>query len=83
MWIVPYDSFLMKKLLKSEICGFVNSTRVHYLQWKSQQMRAFKKIKDEYDNAGAHTMKPNWYYIDQDLTTKNLRSLDYLKCAPQ
>ena len=46
-------------------------------------MRVLKKKKDEYDNAGAHTLKPNWYYIDQDLTTKNLRSLDYLKCAPQ
>ena len=27
MWIVPWDPFLMKKLLKSEICGSVNSAR--------------------------------------------------------
>ena len=27
MWIVSWDPFLMKKLLKSEICGSVNSTR--------------------------------------------------------
>ena len=27
MWIVPWDPFLMKKLLKNEICGSVNSTQ--------------------------------------------------------
>ena len=29
MRIVPWDPFLMKKLLKSEIYGSVNSTRMH------------------------------------------------------
>ena len=37
----------MKKLLKSEICGFVNSVRVHCSPWKSQQIRAKKKKKRE------------------------------------
>ena len=35
----------MKKLLKSEICGFVSSARVHCLPWKIQQMQAKKKKK--------------------------------------
>ena len=34
MWIVPWDPFLMKKLLKSEICGFVNSARCALIGWK-------------------------------------------------
>ena len=29
MWIVPWDPFLMKKLLKSVICGSVNSAYIH------------------------------------------------------
>ena len=33
-WIVPCDSFLMKKLLKSEICGSVNSARCALIGWK-------------------------------------------------
>ena len=39
VWIVPWDLFLMKKLLKSEICGFVNNAQVHYSPWKSQHLR--------------------------------------------
>ena len=35
----------MKKLLKSEIYGSVNSVRMHCLLWKSQQMRAEPKKK--------------------------------------
>ena len=35
----------MKKLLKSGICGSMNSAHVHCLSWKSQQMRAKKKGK--------------------------------------
>ena len=38
---MPWDPFLMKKLLKSGICGSVNSAP----PWKSQQMRAKKKGK--------------------------------------
>ena len=34
MWIVPWDPFLMKKLLKSEVCGFVNSARCALIGWK-------------------------------------------------
>ena len=37
--------FLMKKLLKSEICRSVNSARMHCSPWKSQQMRAKPKKK--------------------------------------
>ena len=33
----------MKKLLKSEICGFVNSARMYCSQWNSQLLRAKKK----------------------------------------
>ena len=29
MWIVPWDPFLMKKLIKNIICGSVNSAYVH------------------------------------------------------
>ena len=29
----------MKKLLKSGICGSVNSARMHYSLWKSQHLR--------------------------------------------
>ena len=35
----------MKKLLKSGICGSMNSAHVHCSSWKSQQMRAKKKGK--------------------------------------
>ena len=34
VWIVPWDPFLMKKLLKSEICGSVNSARCALIGWK-------------------------------------------------
>ena len=34
MWIVPWDPFLMKKLLKSEICGSVNSAQCALIGWK-------------------------------------------------
>ena len=33
----------MKKLLKIEIYGSMNSIQMHCLPWKSQQMRAKKK----------------------------------------
>ena len=35
----------MKKLLKSRICGFVNSARIYCLMWKSQQVRTEPKNK--------------------------------------
>ena len=39
MWIVPWDPFLMKKLLKSGICGSMNSARMHCSRWKSQHLQ--------------------------------------------
>ena len=41
--IVLWDLFLMKKLLKSEICGSVNSARMYCSQQNSQLLRAKKK----------------------------------------
>ena len=35
----------MKKLLKSEICGSINSVRMYCSQWNSQLLRAKKKKK--------------------------------------
>ena len=43
--IVPWDPFLMKKLLKSDICGFVNSARMHYSRLKSQHTVAANLLK--------------------------------------
>ena len=42
-----WDPFLMKKLLKSEICGFVNNARIHRSRAKSQQVRLPKKKNAE------------------------------------
>ena len=36
MWIA-WDLFLMKKLLKSEICGFINSARCALISWKKSK----------------------------------------------
>ena len=33
---MSWDPFLMKKLIKNEICGFVNSARMH-CSWKTSQ----------------------------------------------
>ena len=44
---MPWNPFLMKKLLKSGICGFMNSARMHCSLWKSQQVRAEPKKKKE------------------------------------
>ena len=45
MWIIPWDPFLMKKLLKSGICRSINSTQIYCLPWKSQQIWAEPKKK--------------------------------------
>ena len=42
---MPCDPFLMKKLLKSGICGFVNSAQMHCSLWISQQVRLNQKKK--------------------------------------
>ena len=39
MWIVSWDPFLMKKLLKSEICGSVNSTRCAVIGQKNWKVK--------------------------------------------
>ena len=41
MWIVPWDPFLMKKLLKSEICGSMNSARCALIGWKKARKVKF------------------------------------------
>ena len=41
MWIVPWDPFLMKKLLKSEICGLVNMHGVLWLAEKEWEKSNF------------------------------------------
>ena len=48
---MPRDPFLMKKLLKSEICESVNNARMHYSLWKSQQVRAEPKKKKRERNS--------------------------------
>ena len=47
MWIVPCDSFLMKKLLKSDIYGSMNSASMHCSRLKSQHL-PLKAIKKKY-----------------------------------
>ena len=54
-----WDPFLMKKLLKSGICGFVNSERVHCSPWNSQQMRAKKKENVEEAKHRHDKLDPN------------------------
>ena len=44
---MPWDLFLMKKLLKSGIYDSVNSVRMQCSLWKSQQVRAEPKKKEE------------------------------------
>ena len=39
VWIVLWDPFLMKKWLKSEVCGSVNSALMHCLRENSQKLR--------------------------------------------
>ena len=46
---MPWDSFLMKKLLKSEICGSMNSTLMHRLPQKSQYLRLL--FNEQYMNS--------------------------------
>ena len=55
---MPWDPFLMKKLLKSEICESVNSARMHCSLWKSQQMWAEPK-KEEEKSAGQKRRRNN------------------------
>ena len=54
MWIVLWNPFLMKTLLKSEVCGSVSSTRMHY-SWKTwlttavreRKKKSWKHIRDK------------------------------------
>ena len=52
---MPWDSFLMKKLLKSEICGSMNSTLMHCLLQKSQHLRLL--FNEQYMNSNRVTPK--------------------------
>ena len=59
----------MKKLLKSGICGSVNSAQVHCSPWKSQQMQAEEKgNKKKGENAketkrGRDKLDPNLHLV--------------------
>ena len=46
---MPWDPFLMKKLLKSGICGFMNSTLMHCLLQKSQHLQLL--FNEQYMNS--------------------------------
>ena len=53
---MPWDSFLMKKLLKSGICGSMNSTRMHCSQKTQLNVAAeSKKKKKKRQNAKEET----------------------------
>ena len=56
---MPWDLFLMKKLLKSGICESVNSARMHCSLWKSQQVRAEPKKKRKEKSAGQKRKRNN------------------------
>ena len=52
---MPWDPFLMKKLLKSEICGSMDSTLLHCLLQKSQHLRLL--FNEQYMNSNRVTPK--------------------------
>ena len=52
----------MKKLLKSGICGSMNSAWMHCSPWNSQLLRA-KKRKKKGENAQLKTLNPNGFYV--------------------
>ena len=45
---MPWDSFLMKKLLKSEVCGSVNSAQMYYSRktWSTTATGKKKKKRE-------------------------------------
>ena len=49
----------MKKLLKSGICGSVNSARMHCLLWKSQQVRVEPKKKKKKEKSTGQKCRRN------------------------
>ena len=63
MLIVPWDPFLMKKLLKVKFVRPMNSAPVHCSLLKSQSMRLGKKKKKEERNAN---VDPRLESIDQE-----------------
>ena len=46
MLIVSWDPFLMKKLLKNDVCGSINSAQMHYSHRKSTFTAWKKKVKN-------------------------------------
>ena len=55
MWIVPWNPYLVKKLLKSGICGSINSTVMHCLLRKGQHLRLL--FNEQYMNSDRITPK--------------------------
>ena len=47
-----WDSFLIKKLLKSVICGTVNSTHMHCSQLTKSTIAGWKKKKEKKKERG-------------------------------
>ena len=64
MWIVPWDPFLMKMLLKSGICGLVSSAWVHCSRLTSSNSAVgTKKKKSENTNTATYNSNPNTYIV--------------------
>ena len=62
MWIVSWDSFLMKKLLKSDVCGSreqCTCARVHCSQEKSTFIAKKKREREKRDVETQETHNPN------------------------
>ena len=85
---MPYDSFLMKKLLKSGICGSMISTLMHCLLQKSQYLRLLfnkhymnsnhvtpKRMKKKKRNKNAACETQTWVQWIQTYTIYILRDL--------
>ena len=52
---MPWNPFLMKKLLKSGICGSINSILMHRLLRKSQHLRLL--FNEQYMNSNHVTLE--------------------------
>ena len=61
---MPWDPFLMKKLLKSGICGLVSSAWVHCSRFTSSNSAVgTKKKKSENTNTATYNSNPNTYIV--------------------
>ena len=63
MWIVSWDLFLVKKLIKSYICWFINSAQMHYSRLKKSvftlKAKKKKKKKEGWNTFCAQTWTQN------------------------